>query len=131
MASRVNTTDSAVRITHIPSGLVVEIQDEKSQHKNKAKALAVLRARLQDDEKQKQLSRRTRPPAARWSAAATARTRSGPTTTPRTGSPITGSNQNWSNLPGILDGDLDPMIDVLITTDQAERLQSVVEPAEA
>jgi peptide chain release factor 1 len=39
-------------------------------------------------------------------------------------------NQTWSNLPGILDGDLDPMIDVLITTDQAERLQSVVEPDE-
>jgi peptide chain release factor 1 len=126
----VNTTDSAVRITHLPTGLVVEIQDEKSQHKNKAKALSVLRSRLYDLEQAKQ---READSAARRSMVGAGdrsekvRTYNFPqdrVTDHRIGLDL-------HNLPGVLDGDLDRLIDALITTDQAERLRTYVESVEA
>jgi len=126
----VNTTDSAVRITHLPSGLVVEIQDEKSQHKNKAKALSVLRSRLYDLELARQ---RASDSAARRSMvgggdrAEKIRTYNYPqdrVTDHRIGLDL-------HNLPGVLDGDLDRLIDALITTDQAERLRTYIQATEA
>jgi peptide chain release factor 1 len=121
----VNTTDSAVRITHLPSGLVVEIQDEKSQHKNKAKALSVLRSRLLDLEIQRQ---READSATRRSMVGSGdrsdkvRTYNYPqdrVTDHRIGKTV-------HNLPGVLAGDLDELIDALIMADQAERLATVV-----
>jgi peptide chain release factor 1 len=122
----VNTTDSAVRITHLPSGLVVEIQDEKSQHKNKAKALAVLRSRLYDLQLAKQreeqsAERRTMVQAGDRSEKI--RTYNFPdnrVTDHRIGTTI-------HNVPGVLEGQLDPLIDALVMADQADRLRDLME----
>jgi peptide chain release factor 1 len=121
----VNTTDSAVRITHIPTGLVVEIQDEKSQHKNKAKALSVLRSRLLDLEIQKQ---REAESATRRSMVRSGdrsdkvRTYNFPqdrVTDHRIGKTV-------HNLPAVMAGDLDELIDALSMADQADRLASMM-----
>ena len=122
----VNTTDSAVRITHLPTGLVVEIQDEKSQHKNKAKAMSVLRSRLYDLQLAKQreeqsAERRTMVQAGDRSEKI--RTYNFPdnrVTDHRIGTTI-------HNVPGVLEGQLDPLIDALVMADQADRLKNLTE----
>ena len=126
----VNTTDSAVRITHLPTGLVVEIQDEKSQHKNKAKALAVLRARLVEAERRRQ---READSAARRSMVGSGDRADKIRTYNFPQDRVTDHrvNMDLSNLPRVMDGELDRLIDTLITTDQAERLGALVEAAPA
>ena len=117
----VNTTDSAVRITHIPTGLVVAIQDEKSQHKNKAKALAVLRARLLEMEQRK--AHEAEAEVRRSMVGSGERSEKIRTYNfPQDRVTDHRINVDLHNLPNVLDGDLDRLLDELISTDQAQRL---------
>jgi peptide chain release factor 1 len=119
----VNTTDSAVRITHLPSGLVVTCQDEKSQHKNKAKALQVLRSRLFDlklAEQEAERSRARKAQVGTGDRSAKIRTYNFPqsrVTDHRIGMTL-------HRLPEILNGDLDELIQALKHAREAERLES-------
>jgi peptide chain release factor 1 len=121
----VNTTDSAVRITHLPTGLVVTCQDEKSQHKNKAKALKVLRARLLDAMVQKQSaeiseSRKTQVGSGdRSERIRTYNFPQGRVTDHRIGLTL-------YNLESLLDGNIHPIIDALATHFQSKALQESI-----
>lgn len=118
----VNTTDSAVRITHIPSGLVVICQDEKSQHKNKAKAMKVLRARLYDrllDEQQSEIARERRGMVKSGDRSEKIRTYNFPQdrlTDHRIGLTV-------HNLPKLLQGELDELVSSVRAHFQAEALK--------
>jgi peptide chain release factor 1 len=117
----VNTTDSAVRITHLPTGMVVAIQDEKSQHKNRAKALSVLRARLLEQEQDRMAAERgeeRRSQVGTGERSEKIRTYNFPddrVTDHRIGLTV-------HNLPGLLEGDLDRVIEPLVEADQQRRL---------
>ncbi|MDH4247214.1 MAG: peptide chain release factor 1 [Deltaproteobacteria bacterium] len=119
----VNTTDSAVRITHLPTGLVVQCQDEKSQHKNKAKALKVLRARLLERAREEQQAKES---AQRKSMVGTGdrseRIRTynfpqGRLTDHRIGLTV-------YRLEQIMEGNLEEVVTALLEADQAERLKA-------
>ena len=118
----VNKTESAIRITHLPTGLVVECQDERSQYKNKDKAMKVLRSRLYEMEREKQESAEA---AARRSQVGSGdrseRIRTynfpqGRVTDHRIGLTL-------YKIDAIMDGVLDELIDALVTADQAEKLK--------
>ncbi len=120
----VNTTDSAVRITHLPTGLVVSCQDEKSQHKNKAKALKVLRSRLLDQMVQEQNAKRSEERKSQvGSGDRSERIRTynfpqGRVTDHRIGLTL-------YKLDAILQGEVDEVIDALATHYQSQSLQHV------
>ena len=119
----VNKTESAIRITHLPSGTVVECQDERSQYKNKDRAMQILRAKLYEAEQEK---RRSAVAAERRSQIGSGdrservRTYNFPQNRV-TDHRLVGEGRSF-NIGSIMDGDLDALIDALVTADQAERL---------
>ena len=119
----INKTESAIRITHLPTGLVVECQDERSQYKNKDKAMKVLRSRLLEMEREKQQAARAGERRAqvgtgdRSERIRTYNFPQGRVTDHRIGLTL-------YKIDAILNGSLDELIDALITADTAEKLKS-------
>ncbi len=122
----VNVTDSAIRITHLPTGIVVQCQDERSQHKNREKAMRILRAKLKEmmeKKQQEEISEERRKQVGTGERSEKIRTYNFPqnrVTDHRIGLTL-------YKLEDILDGDLDEIIDALIAYYQAERLKNMME----
>ena len=122
----VNTTDSAVRLNHIPTGIVISMQDEKSQLKNKEKAFKILKAKLYDmelEKAQKEMASQRKSQVGTGDRAERIRTYNYPqgrVSDHRIG-------LNLYKLETFLNGDMDEVIDALITTDQADKLNSLEE----
>ena len=121
----VNTTDSAVRLTHIPTGIVISCQDEKSQLKNKDKAMKILRTKLYDlklQEQNEELSNEKRMQIGTGDRSERIRTYNYPQ------GRVTDHRINLTihQIDSVVDGELDDIIDALITDDQAKKLESIV-----
>ena len=119
----VNTTDSAVRVTHLPTNLVVTCQDEKSQHKNKAKALKILRARLlerAEAAQQSEIAANRKSMVGTGDRSERIRTYNFPQ------SRVTDHRINLTlhSLDRVIEGEIDPVIDALVTHYQAEMLKA-------
>ncbi|CCQ73193.1 peptide chain release factor 1 [Magnetospira sp. QH-2] len=120
----VNTTDSAVRLTHLPTGLVVACQDEKSQHKNKAKAMKVMRARLYEEERRRLADERA---ADRKSQVGSGDRSERIRTYNFPQGRVTDHRINLTlhKLDRVIEGDLDELLDALLAEDQAARLAEI------
>ncbi len=124
----VNKTESAIRITHLPTGLVVECQDERSQYKNKDRAMQILRSKLYERELAKQnaaVAAERKRQVGSGDRSERVRTYNFPQNRV-TDHRLSGDSKNF-NIDRIMNGDLDELIDALITADQAEKLASNTE----
>ena len=127
----INKTESAIRITHIPTGVVVECQDERSQYKNKDRAMSILRSKLYEAEKEKQnaaIAAERKSQVGTGDRSDRVRTYNFPQNRV-TDHRLTGEGRSF-NIANVINGELDPIIDALTTADRAEKLRNQAEARE-